>query len=425
MNARKTRLMAAALLIGPSAALAQVTNYVSGLVPNWDQPHYYPDPLGFDPSGPGPWFPGSVFSAWCAPTSTSMLMGYWEDYHGWVLLGDGSADGMQALAGAYGGPAWGAGPQWHDFCADGLAGSPNPNPLRGLRPVNDLGWYMDTNNFGDPGLPNGPHTGTQLLDSLTGTINFVASSSVPQPLQLAIWGTNPMFGGATVQMLADLCKPEIDANRPVVAHFLWWSLIGPPGPGEGTGVETTESQCPYQDYAWSTPVSNGMYGEQYNMRDDDEGLGHAVIIVGYTAVGQNVTHLIVHDNWPSTVRNVRVPVQGAPLAAITTMNNIGFNLAISQLTAGQNATFSVTGGSPNTLTGLVYSTAGLGITNLPNYNVTLNIRMPIQAGATKRTDANGAVTWNLPIPRNASGRTVYFQALEIGQVTNVIRRTIR
>ncbi|GEM_PF-3650276 len=405
--------------------LSQVTNYVNGLVPNWDQPHHYPDPLGFDATGPGPFFPGSVFQAWCAPTATSMMIGYWEDVHGRVLLGDGSPDGTQAVPGTYGGPPWGAGPQWHDFCADGAAGSPNPHPMRGLRAVNDIGWYMDTNNAGDPGLPNGPHAGTQILDSVIGTIQFLSFSSVPQPMQVVIWGTNPVFGGVPVQVLADMCKLEIDADRPVVAHFLHWAVLGPAGPGEGVGNETTESQIPYQDYSWATPNPNGMYGEQYNLRDDYEGLGHAVTVVGYTANGPTVTHLIVHDNWPNTVRNVRVPVQGAPLAAITTMTPIGFNLATSTLTAGQRGTFSVSGATPNALAGLVYSTAGLGNTNLPNYNVTLNLRRPVQAGSPRRADANGLVSWNLPISANARGRDVYFQVLQFGQVTNVIKRTIQ
>lgn len=404
---------------------AQVTNYVNGLVPNWDQPHYYPDPLGFDPTGPGPWFPGAPFSAWCAPTSTAMMMGYWEDYHGRVLLSDSCPDGIQALPGSYAGPAWGAGPKWHDFTADGFAGSPNPHPLRGTRQVNDLGWYMDTNNIGDPGLPNGPHVGTQILDSVIGAINFLAASTVPQPFQVVIWGTHPVFGGVPLQVLADMCKPEVDGNRPVIAHFQHWAVIGPAGPGEGLGNETTESQFGSSDYVWGPANPNGPYGEQYNMRYDAEGLGHAVTVVGYTAVGQNVTHLIVHDNWAGTVRNVRVPVQGSPLVAITTMTPIGFNLATSVLNAGQNATFNVTGATPNAQTGLVYSTTGLGLTQLPIYNVTLNFRNPIQAGATKRADANGNVTWSLPIPPNARGRTVYFQALQIGQVTNVIQRTVR
>lgn len=424
---KRTAVSAAvvALSLGTGATgLGQVTNYASGLVPNWDQPHHYPDPIGFDATGPGPWFPGAPFSAWCAPTSTAMLMGYWEDYHGRVMLGDGSPDGLQCMPGGYGGPLWGAGPAWHDYCADGFAGSPNPHPLRGARQVNDLGWYMDTNDIGDPGLPNGPHVGTQILDSIIGTINFVAANPLPQTFQIVIWGVHPMFGGVPMQVLADMCKGEIDGNRLVVAHFLHWAVIGPPGPGEGVGNEVSESQFGFSDYVWGSPNPNGPYGEQYNMRDDPEGLGHAVTVVGYTAVGQVVTHLIVHDNWSGTVRNVRVPVQGSPLVAITTVKTVGFNLSTSVLTAGQNATFAVSGGNPNAQTGLVYSTVGLGITQLPIYGVTLNLRNPLQAGSTKRADVNGRVTWMLPIPANARGRVIHFQALQIGQVTNVIKRTV-
>jgi hypothetical protein len=61
-----------------------------------------------------------------------------------------------------------------------------------------------------------------------------------------------------------------------------------------------------------------LHGEQWNAESGMEGLGHAVTVVGYTLTQGAVTHLVVHDNRPLTVRNARMPV-GARLVAITTV----------------------------------------------------------------------------------------------------------
>lgn len=298
-----------------SAALAQ-TVYVNGMAPNWDQPYDYPD--AFDASGPGPEpNPNQLdpWDAWCTPTSAAMVIAHWEDVRGFAGLADGFADGNQArIPPGYTGPLWNNAnnPElWHDRTADGSA-------ARGARPVNDFGWYMDTNRMG-ANLGNGAHVGTYYKDVAVGLNNFFAAVGAPAAgLSATTWGVNAVFGSVPVPVLAQMLKAEVDANRTAIAHFSYWNVLGPPGPGQGASTDSQESDFGYGDYTWGNTQQGGLHGEQWNFEDGSEGLGHSVAVVGYTMSGGAVTHLIVHDNWPQTVRNVRVPV-GVQLVGITTV----------------------------------------------------------------------------------------------------------
>lgn len=105
-------------------------------------------------------------------------------------------------------------------------------------------------------------------------------------------------------------------------------------------------------------------------------------------------------------------------------NQEGMQLAVGPLTAGQVGRFDVTNANPNQLTYLAYSVRGLGSTYVAPLNVTLDLRSPVQAGSPRRADGNGAATWNLPIPGNAGGRTVWFQAAQFENTSNVVESLI-
>ncbi len=92
----------------------------------------------------------------------------------------------------------------------------------------------------------------------------------------------------------------------------------------------------------------------------------------------------------------------------------------SPLIAGQSGRFVVTGATPEAQTWLVYSLRGPGSTFVPFLNVTIDLAQPRQAGQAKRTDALGEVLWSLPIPGNARGRNVWFQAVQFENKTNVV-----
>ena len=293
-------------------------SFVQGLAPDWEQPLDYPD--AFDPMNGPP--AGDVFwNAWCVPTAAACLIGHWEDVNGCNGLSDGSADGNQFIPAGYGGPAWGAGSAWYDFTADGnQPGLFGPNPKRGLRPVEDLGWYLDTNGTGIAGFP---HVGTFYKDVSRGLKQFfrAKAKSGCKPAR-SMWaktlGVHPFFGGRTVARLVRTLRCQIDRNQTAIAHFRHWNLV-PAGPGAnpGTGDETEEAAFEVEEYYFGDWTPGGGHGEDWSGDEDPYGLGHAVLVVGYTLDGfGNVTHLIVHDNWPMTLRNVKVPV-GQELVAIT------------------------------------------------------------------------------------------------------------
>jgi len=98
-------------------------------------------------------------------------------------------------------------------------------------------------------------------------------------------------------------------------------------------------------------------------------------------------------------------------------------LAVGPLVGGQTGVFDVACAYPSEMTYLVYSLQGLGNVFVPQLNVTLNLRNPVQAGNPKRADAEGNVRWALPIP-NINPRPVWFQAAQRSAVSNVVETMV-
>lgn len=95
------------------------------------------------------------------------------------------------------------------------------------------------------------------------------------------------------------------------------------------------------------------------------------------------------------------------------------------LIAGQSALFTVTDMEPDSDCYLGYSLQGSSNLYVPFLNVTLELQNPQQAGGVRVSDAGGTVQWQLPIPNNASGMTVWFQAAQYNQVSNVVANQIQ
>lgn len=98
-------------------------------------------------------------------------------------------------------------------------------------------------------------------------------------------------------------------------------------------------------------------------------------------------------------------------------------LAVGPLRRGQQGVFDVSCAYPNEMTYLAYSLQGTGNVFVPQLNVTLNLRNPVQTGNPRRSDAEGNVRWTLPIP-NISPRPVWFQAAQRSAVSNVVETTV-
>lgn len=115
---------------------------------------------------------------------------------------------------------------------------------------------------------------------------------------------------------------------------------------------------------------------------------------------------------------VRIDLDGvlnasAPEARDMTLSTPG------PVVAGQNATFDVADGQPNTATFLAYGLA-LGSTPVPPLGITLDLDGAQQLGSAVVADGQGAASWTLPVPPAAAGLTVYLQACQNGQTSNVL-----
>jgi hypothetical protein len=92
--------------------------------------------------------------------------------------------------------------------------------------------------------------------------------------------------------------------------------------------------------------------------------------------------------------------------------------------AGQRASFTTTNGTPDTRTFLAYCFDGPGSTFVPGLNVTLDLTNPILYG-TARTNSDGNAT-RVPLFQLANpGQTIWFQAAQFSQVTNVVSTTVQ
>ncbi|MBL1218098.1 MAG: hypothetical protein D8M59_11455 [Planctomycetes bacterium] len=94
------------------------------------------------------------------------------------------------------------------------------------------------------------------------------------------------------------------------------------------------------------------------------------------------------------------------------------------LVGGQNGTFEVHYMTPSGKTYLAYSLQGRGSTFVNQLNVTLDLVQPKMAGNPKTADGTGSVTWVLPIPGSAVGRSVWFQAAQFEVKSNVVATSI-
>ncbi|MBL1215983.1 MAG: hypothetical protein D8M59_00640 [Planctomycetes bacterium] len=101
-----------------------------------------------------------------------------------------------------------------------------------------------------------------------------------------------------------------------------------------------------------------------------------------------------------------------------------YQMSVTNLVGGSDATFSITNATPNQKQYLAYSLKGRGSTFVPQLNVTLDLASPKQA-ASGRADASGAWETMLHVPGMATGRTVWFQSAEQGRTTPVLDQVVQ
>jgi hypothetical protein len=99
-----------------------------------------------------------------------------------------------------------------------------------------------------------------------------------------------------------------------------------------------------------------------------------------------------------------------------TLSGGGLYYSITNMVAGQVANFSITGAVPGTNVIVGYSLAGPGPINT-QYGM-VDMTPPIRTLTVLPADGSGAAVFSMNVPANASGRTLYTQALNQGLLSN-------
>ncbi len=122
-----------------------------------------------------------------------------------------------------------------------------------------------------------------------------------------------------------------------------------------------------------------------------------------------------------------LPNHLAPGAAFLYDLSPRFHLIVPQLPLeiAEDAKWEIRSATPNSFAWLAYSLAGLGSTYIPQLNVTLDLANPQQLAHAQQTDGSGYAKWEMALPPAAQGLTVWFQAVQAGQATNLILTTIQ
>jgi hypothetical protein len=95
------------------------------------------------------------------------------------------------------------------------------------------------------------------------------------------------------------------------------------------------------------------------------------------------------------------------------------------VTAGASASFSVANGNANASTWLAYSLTGTGSFNVAALGVTLGLSNPQQIGSMQTTNAVGATDFLISAPAGAAGHAYWVQALQAGEISNVVNGTVQ
>lgn len=99
------------------------------------------------------------------------------------------------------------------------------------------------------------------------------------------------------------------------------------------------------------------------------------------------------------------------------------SLAVPPLFAGQQAAIALTEASANARVFLTYSLTGVGVTTVPTLGVSLGIERA-KLASSGRADAAGSFLFSEVLPLQAAGRTVWIQAIEAGNSSNVVQAVV-
>lgn len=192
-----------------------------------------------------------------------------------------------------------------------------------------------------------------------------------------------------------------------------YGTTSPPVPNEWNLAQKTHTG-PYAAFfgstvQYATDTTGGNSGSAVQNEDTGEAIGihtHAGCSSGGGANSGTGINYSVLQNYLSNPQGV--------CAAL--------GHTVPTLTGGQNATLSVNGATNGYDVFFLYSTVGTGTTPASAVGLDLDIRAPKIGGTATVSGGNASLTVN--VPSAASGRTVYFQAVQVGRKSDVVIRTI-
>ena len=101
----------------------------------------------------------------------------------------------------------------------------------------------------------------------------------------------------------------------------------------------------------------------------------------------------------------------------------GLRLDVPHLAVGVADTILVSNATPNSPVYLAYSLFGVGATPVSQLGVTVYLQNPVHA-ATTTSNANGNASFGVVAPGALAGRTIYLEAVQMGQVSNVVEELV-
>lgn len=141
----------------------------------------------------------------------------------------------------------------------------------------------------------------------------------------------------------------------------------------------------------------------YTFAEHNDGFGSALYAGGY-------------------IRFVQGP-NGGEVRHITRLSRPHMALSHSPLRAGQRAAFATSCSTPGQRVNFLYSARGLGSVFIPQLGISIDLDRPHLIGHSI-ADPGGKAGLSRAIPPDASGRTLWLQAAEVGRKTEVVESVI-
>lgn len=129
---------------------------------------------------------------------------------------------------------------------------------------------------------------------------------------------------------------------------------------------------------------------------------------------------IVDDTGKPDLGNGTAPI--VDIGACEFQGTSFFSLTVNPtpLVSNQQAEFIITNALPNNSTWFLYSMTGWGSTYISQLNVTIDIESPVVFGSKMVTDEMGDTLLQITIPSISKEKTIWFQAVQRNQKSNVI-----